>query len=220
MNMVEEFKRQHLETYKNATIETIRNNTTSLVESDIISLVKKPPLDSMDTIKSKLLSLAKKEKLILNTEVLDTILEDYRSNLSSLLINLSDIRISSLKKIVEQFKPKRDNETIKIQKKDLEIINKKIKSQVKVDTIKTIDETLLCNLDKLYGNIPKEQQEKIDKDFSKFMKSTYVKQLNEGILIKILVKDRTLLNGISEQGERYLFTKNNSHIFDENMENV
>lgn len=220
MNMVEEFKKQHLQTYKNATIETIKNNTKSLVENDIISLVKKPPLDSMDTIKSKLISLAKKEKVVLNTEVLDNILEDYRNNLSKLFLNLSELRVSSLEKIVEQFSPKRENETIKIQKKDLEAINKKIKSQAKKDAIKTIDENLLCKLDNLYSSVPLEQKEKINKDFSKFMKASYVKQLNEGILIKILVKDRTLLNGISEQGERYLFTKNNSHLFDENMENI
>ena len=60
MNEVEELKRQHLNTYKNATKEIVNNNTKSLVEGDIISLVKKPPLDSMDLIKSKLISLEKK----------------------------------------------------------------------------------------------------------------------------------------------------------------
>ena len=52
------------------------------------------------------------------------------------------------------------------------------------------------------------------------MKSTYQKQLNENISIKILVKDRTLMSGIMEQGERYLFTKSNSHLFDEDMQNA
>ena len=52
------------------------------------------------------------------------------------------------------------------------------------------------------------------------MKSTYQKQLNESIAIKTMVKDRTLLSGILEQGERYLFTKSNSHLFDEEMKDA
>ena len=46
------------------------------------------------------------------------------------------------------------------------------------------------------------------------MNSNYLKQLNDNISIKILVKDQTLMSGVLEQGERYLFTKANSHIFD------
>ena len=46
------------------------------------------------------------------------------------------------------------------------------------------------------------------------MNSTYQKQLIETMTVKIIVKDRTLINGVVEQGERYLFTKSNSHIFD------
>ena len=55
-----EFKKQHIETYKNAVRENILNNTNVLVDEDIMSLLKKPPLDSMDFIKSKFLDLAKK----------------------------------------------------------------------------------------------------------------------------------------------------------------
>ena len=32
--------------------------------------------------------------------------------------------------------------------------------------------------------------------------------------MKILVKDTTLINGVKEQGERYIFTKTNSRIKD------
>ena len=48
------------------------------------------------------------------------------------------------------------------------------------------------------------------------MLKKYPKQILENIELKILVKDTTLINGIKEQGERYLFTNNNSYIFKEN----
>lgn len=220
MSMVEQYKKQHLETYKKATIEIIKNNTKSLVENDILPLIKKPPLDSMDIIKSKLLSLAKKEKIVLDTKGLEEVLGEYRTYLSELLNHLIDVRVEYLVKKVEEFNPKRENEIIKIQKKDLETANKKIKSQVKEDTLKAINEKLLSNLKSIYTKEDNDKQEEINKSFEKFMRSTYLKQLNESIAIKILVKDRTLLSGIAEQGERYLFTKNNSHIFNDNMENA
>ena len=42
-----------------------------------------------------------------------------------------------------------------------------------------------------------------------------LKQLLENIDIKILVKDTTLINSSKEQAERYLFTINNSRLFDD-----
>lgn len=220
MSMVEQYKKQHLETYKNATIEIIKNNTKSLVENDILPLVKKPPLDSMDIIKSKLISLAKKEKIVLDTKGLEELIESYRVYLIKLLNHLVDIRVQHLVKKVDEFDPKRENEIIKIQKKDLDAVNKKIKAQVKEDTLEAIDKKLLSNLSSIYTKTDSRKQEEINKSFEKFMRTTYLKQLNESIAIKILVKDRTLLSGIAEQGERYLFTKNNSHIFNDNMENA
>ena len=219
MSIVEEFKKQHLLTYKNATIEIINNNTKSLVENDILSLVKKPPLDSMDTIRTKLITLAKRENLVLDTTKLDDILDNYREQLSKLYHKLIELRVIPLQQKVENFSPIRNNEVIKIQKKDLESINKKIKSQVKKDTTSAVDFYLLPNLNSIYNDISSEQSSKIEKDFEKFMKSKYLKQINDNISIKVLVKDRTLLSGIAEQGERYLFTKSNSHLFDKDIEN-
>lgn len=220
MSMVEQYKKQHLVTYQNATKEIIKNNTKSLVENDILPLIKKPPLDSMDIIKSKLISLAKKEKIVLDTKGLEELIESYRIYLIELLNHLSDIRVQQLIKKVDEFHPKRENEVIKIQKKDLDAVNKKIKSQVKEDTLEAIDKKLLSNLSSIYTKTDSNKQEEINKLFEKFMRTTYLKQLNESIAIKLLVKDRTLLSGIAEQGERYLFTKNNSHLFDDHMENA
>jgi hypothetical protein len=36
--------------------------------------------------------------------------------------------------------------------------------------------------------------------------------------IKILVKDTTLINGVKEQSERYIFTLENSRLYDTDLE--
>ena len=210
MNEVEEFKKQHLNTYKNATKEIISNNTKSLVEGDIISLVKKPPLDSMDVIKSKLINLAKKERIVLNGEELENMLSKYREELAKEILSLIEIRNNPLIDKIDSFEPSRETEIIKISKKDLDGINKNIKKEIK-DIVKQSNEKLLfTKIDKLYES----DDSNLSNNFKKFMNSNYIKQLNDNIAIKILVKDQTLMNGVIEQGERYLFTKANSHIFD------
>ena len=210
MNEVEEFKKQHLNTYKNATKEIISNNTKSLVEGDIISLVKKPPLDSMDIIKSKLINLAKKERIVLNGEELENMLSKYREELAKEILSLIEIRNNPLIDKIDSFEPSRETEIIKISKKDLDGINKNIKKEIK-DIVKQSNEKLLfTKIDKLYES----DDSNLSNNFKKFMNSNYIKQLNDNIAIKILVKDQTLMNGVIEQGERYLFTKANSHIFD------
>ena len=216
MNEVENFKKQHLNTYKNATKEIINNNTISLVEGDILSLVKKPPLDSMDSIKTKLLSLAKKEKIVLDTKELENIISTYRNNLSKEIMHLVDVRNLPLLDKIDSFEPSRETEIIKITKKELENINKNIKKEIKKIVKDSYEDILFKNLDKLYvaDEGKKEVYENINKNFKKYMNSNYLKQLNDNISIKILVKDQTLMSGVLEQGERYLFTKANSHIFD------
>lgn len=208
MNEVEDFKKQHLDTYKNAAKEIINNNTKSLVEGDILSLVKKPPLDSMDVIRTKMISLAKKDKIILDSEKLESVLETYRKELSKSILTLIDIRNTPLIEKIDLFSPSRETEIIKISKKDLDTINKNIKKKVK-EIIKDSNEKILFSkVESLYNN------DDISKEFKKFMDSNYIKQLSDSISIKILVKDQTLMSGVIEQGERYLFTKSNSHIFD------
>lgn len=221
MDTIEEFKKQHLNTYKNAVIEIINNNTNALVHGDILSLIKTPPLDSMDIIRTKLLALAKKEKVILNTEQLTEVIDSYRVELITSFEKLSDLREHYLSDKIKSFSPERDTEIIKIPKKDLEVINKKIKKEVKQDLDNSINNNLLININKIYREDEEEEKiNNINKAFKKFMKTTYQKQLNENISIKIMVKDRTLISGIAEQGERYLFTKSNSHLFDESIKSV
>ena len=213
---LENFKKQHLNNYKNAVIDLVKNNTDALIDNDIISLIKSPPLDSMDVIKSKLLSLAKKEKVILDSSKMNFILNNFRDLVITDFQGLKKIRNNYLVKKIEEFEPVRETEIIKIMKKDLDSINKEIKKTVKMSLNNNINNKLLIEIADIYDDqIDEKVKESIMKLFSKYMKTTYIKQLNENISIKILVKDRTLLSLVAEQGERYLFTKANSHIFDE-----
>ena len=216
VDTLEKFRQQHLSNYKNAVIDLVKNNTDALIDNDIISLIKSPPLDSMDVIKSKLLSLAKKEKVILDSSKMNFILNNFRDLVITDFQGLKKIRNNYLVKKIKEFEPVRETEIIKIMKKDLDSINKEIKKTVKMSLNNNINNKLLIEIADIYDDqIDEKVKESIMKLFSKYMKTTYIKQLNENISIKILVKDRTLLSLVAEQGERYLFTKANSHIFDE-----
>ena len=128
---LKKFKEQHLENYKSAILEIITNNTNVLVDEDIMSLIKKPPLDSMDVIKSKFLDVAKKNKVVLDTESLDKMMNKYRVGLTKSCEDVRKLRLDFLVSIVNNYKFDKENDVVKIRKKDLEIINKKIKKLLK-----------------------------------------------------------------------------------------
>ena len=121
---LKKFKEQHLENYKSAILEIITNNTNVLVDEDIMSLIKKPPLDSMDVIKSKFLDAAKKNKVVLDTESLDKMMNKYRVGLTKSCEDVRKLRLDFLVDLVNNYKFDKDNDVVKIRKKDLEIINK------------------------------------------------------------------------------------------------
>ena len=122
-NSKKDIRNQHIVNYKNTIIEVIKNNTNSLVDDDIMSLIRKPPLDSMDLIQSKFLSMAKKNKIVLKSDELSKILNNYRHEIIGLSDNLKKIRVDELVKKVNSSKLK-DNEILKINKKDFTEINK------------------------------------------------------------------------------------------------
>ena len=221
MTNIEEFKKEHLKTYKNAVIEIIKNNTNSLIDGDILSLIKEPPLDSMDLLKMKLLTLAKREKIILENKNLEKILKSFRMDLADKFIKLKEIRDEFLISKTNNFQPIRETELIKITKSDLDKINKEMKKKVKIYFQTSSKNNLLNKLDSIYSKDTFDGiKDKITNEFTKYVNNNYQKQLNENLAIKTLVKDRTLLSGIAEQGERYLFTKANSHIFDTENKNA
>ena len=217
MTELETLQRQHYQAYVKAVKEIINNNTIALVDSDIAPLIKKPPLDSMDQVKSKLLALAKKENLVLETETLNLIVSQFREKLENRFQIIKKIRLDGLFLEIDKILEKNDEQIIKITKKQLNFINSQIKKEIKDILNDLVQKIIINNLDKLFVEQDKEIKiNKIKSDIFKYFNSRgiYQKQLLESIDFKILVKDTTLINGIKEQADRYIFTLNNSRLFD------
>lgn len=214
--MITKIKLQHIDSYKNAVYENIKNNTSVLVDEDITSLLKKPPLDSMDFIKTKFLDLAKKNKMILNTEELSKILDNYRKYLLKCRNEIKDIRVINLISVVDKVEFNNNNDVIKINKKDFVNINKEVKKILKNQLNDGLNKCIIKNADHLFMNdVSSEDKEKIINDVSKYISGSYQKQLMENFDIKILVKDTTLMNCVKEQADRYLFTISNSRLLND-----
>lgn len=213
---VKEFKKQHRETYRNAIIDIISNNTDVLVYEDIASIIKKPPLDSMDLINCKFLNLAKKNKIVLKTNELSKILESYRKNLLFVCDEIKDYRYKFLTKKVNSFVFESDDDLIKINKKDFMNINKEIKKILKDKISLCVNGDILDNLNKIFfDDVSSDVREKFVVDISKFLKGNYQKQVIEGVEIKIMVKDTTLINSAKEQNDRYIYTLQNSRLLND-----
>ena len=219
---LKQLKRQHIDNYKNAIIDIITNNTNVLVDEDIMSLLRKPPLDSMDLIKSKFLDLAKKNSTILNTEELSNLLDNYRDKLMKEMASIKVIRIKELTKSIDDIKYE-DNDVFKLNKKDFVKVDKDIKKILKDQLNNSFDKYILKNINKVFSNdIDSNIKNNIVSNITKYINGPYQRQLLENFDIKVLVKNTTLINNIKEHNERYLFTINNSRIFndlDNSLEN-
>ena len=213
MMNIDELKKQHLDTYKRAIVDNIKNNTKSLVYDDIKPLFEKPPLDSMDLIKNKLLGLTKKNKIVLNTEELDKILDKYRFSLSLCLKKIESLRVDVLVKKLDDFSFNEDDDIVVFYKKDFISINKDIKKIIKEQMSLSLNDVILSKINKIFSNdIDDEVIEQIVSELTKYVNGSYQKQLLESLEIKVLVKDTTLINGIKEQADHYLFTLHNSRL--------
>ena len=210
---IEKLKKQHIENYKNAVIENIQNNTKSLVYDDIKSLLGKPPLDSMDLVKNKLLGLAKKNNVVLNTDELNNIFDKYRTNLTSCLKDIEKKRLDVLIKKIDNYKFVNEEDIVILYKKDFINLNKDIKKTVKNQLNISFESNIKDKINKLFSkDTDSELIDKIVLELTKYYNGSYQKQLIESLEIKILVKDTTLINGIKEQSEHYLFTLRNSRL--------
>lgn len=208
-------KKQHVVNYKNTLLQMVLNNNNSLFDEDIMSLLKKPPLESMDLIKSKLINITKKYKIIINTESYDDIVSKYREDLLVLSNGIKEERLNFYNDIVNNFNFDNNNDIIKILKKDTINLNKVIRKLFKSGIIDSYIKNFDKNFDKLFMNdLDTNIKDEIHDKFRKYINSNYVKQLLENIDIKILVKDTILINSFKEEGEKYLYTLNNSHLFD------
>ena len=207
-------KKQHIKNYKNIALQMILNNNNSLFDEDIMSLIKEPPLDSMDLIKSKLISISKKEKIILNTDEYNKRIENYRKDLINTCNKNKEYRLNYYNDIVNEFNFNNNNkEVIKILKKDTNSLNKNIRNSFKDIIIKAINKNFDKGFNDLFNDIENKDMDDVYKKFFKYLNSTYVKQLLENIDIKILVKDTILINSFKEEGDKYLYTLNNSRLF-------
>ena len=209
-------KAQHELNYRNAVLDNIKNNTNVLVDQDIMSLLKKPPLDSMDFLKNKFLDLAKKNKIVLNTDALSNLFDHYYSFLPNCCSSIKDIRVSGLQSKVEKIELTDHHNTLSINKNDFVDINKKIKKILKDQLNSGCSEYILKNIDDIFSkSTDSSVKKKIIDDISKYVRGNYQRQLLENFDIKILVKDTTLINSTKEQTERYLFTLNNSRLLND-----
>ena len=214
VDTLEEFKKQHLENYKQAIMEIINNNTDVLVNEDIMSLLRKPPLDSMDSIKSKYLDLAKKNKIVLDTVKLDSMLEEYRSDVVKCCDMVKEIRTNALEDIIRSTPFVKDTDVIKFNKKDFLEINKKIKKAMKGQLQESVENKIIKNVDCVFSkDVDESIKKKIVDEVVKFVKGAYQRQLLENVDFKMLVKDTTLANSAKEHADRHLFTLANSRIF-------
>jgi len=217
-DLVVDFQKQHLENYKNAVLEILKNNSIILVDEDIASLLKKPPLDSMDVIKCKFLDLAKRKKIILDTKKLDKMLSEYRKEVISEIDEIKEARISKFSSIIDNFVPVKESDIIKFNKKEFNDFNKIMKKNMKKSISNSLEKNIVNNVNMVFTKETEEEtKKKISIDICKFLTKTYISQLLDSIDFKILVKDTTLINGVKEQGERYIFTKMNSHLLNDKI---
>jgi len=210
--MIQTIRNQHLESYRKAILEIISNNTSVLM-NDISSLFDKPPLDSMDSIRNKLLSGAKKYQIILNTDGLIQLLDAYREEVKKCIPKIETLRIHTLSSKLKHFSFIDDNSIFVLYKKDFSKLNRDIKKILKDQMNSSFEKEFLKKVSMMFQeSIEENIQNSMIEDFSKFMKSNFQKQIIESFEIKVLVKDTTLMNSIKEQSDRYLFTINNSRL--------
>lgn len=207
---IKELKKQHYNNYKNNILDIIDNNTNSFVNEDIKSLISRPPLDSMDVLKNKFLDLSKKNKIILDTEELSKLLDNYRSNIIKVTDKIKKERITTLSKKVNSNK---DFKVIEFYKKDFNPINKELKKELKNSMSDSFEKVFTKGISKVFSKDTDESiKNKISDEISKFISKKYQKQIMDNFDIKILVKDTILINAVKESTERYLFTLDNSKL--------
>ena len=212
MNTVvkEDILKQHKQILMTAGLELATNNTNSLIEDDIINGVIEVPLEAMDTVKQRVLNIAKNNSLVLDSDKFNEVLISYKDDLKKEFRNIFKRRIDIIKDNYSNMNDDKPLELVKNLKKELVKFNKETKKEEKQVLMKLVKNNLVNNLDLIVKN----DNATFKKDATKFLQTTYVKQILETVDMKILVKDTILLNSLKEQIERFVFTMENSHLFD------
>ncbi len=206
----EDILKQHKQILMTAGLELATNNTNSLIENDIINGVIEVPLEAMDTVKQRVLNIAKHNNLILNSDKFNEVLISYKEELKKQFRNIFKKRIKLIEDNYSKFDDDKPMDLVKNLKKELVKFNKEAKKEEKQVLTSLVKEKIISNLDL----IVKDDNTTFKKDATKFLQTIYVKQILETVDMKILVKDTILLNSLKEQIERFVFTMENSHLFD------
>ena len=206
----EDILKQHKQILMTAGLELATNNTNSLIEDDIINGVIEVPLEAMDTVKQRVLNIAKNNSLVLDSDKFNEVLTSYKDELKKEFRNIFKKRIKLIEDNYSKFNDDKPMELVKNLKKELVKFNKEAKKEEKQILTSLVKEKIISNLDL----IVKDDNTTFKKDATKFLQTTYVKQILETVDMKILVKDTILLNSLKEQIERFVFTMENSHLFD------
>ena len=206
----EDILKQHKQILMTAGLELATNNTNSLIEDDIINGVIEVPLEAMDTVKQRVLNIAKNNSLVLDSDKFNEVLTSYKDELKKEFRNIFKKRIKLIEDNYSKFNDDKPMELVKNLKKELVKFNKEAKKEEKQVLTSLVKEKIISNLDL----IVKDDNTTFKKDATKFLQTTYVKQILETVDMKILVKDTILLNSLKEQIERFVFTMENSHLFD------
>ncbi len=201
---------EHKRIFISASGELVNNNTNSLIEDDVITGIIDPPLEAMDIIKSRFLSVAKANNLILKTDVLNQLLSNYKDKLKEKFIKIGDKRKKFVSKHIEKIEDDKSLNLVKELKKELVKFDKEIKKESKELVLDLINKELVSKID----NINSEIEPKYKKEMIRFLQVTYVKQFLELLEMKLIVKDTFLLNSLKEYLDRFIFTTENSHLFD------
>lgn len=206
----EDILKQHKQILMTAGLELATNNTNSLIEDDIINGVIEVPLEAMDTVKQRVLNIAKNNSLVLDSDKFNEVLISYKEELKRKFRNIFKKRIKLIEDNYSKFDDDKPMDLVKNLKKELVKFNKEAKKEEKQVLTSLVKEKIISNLDL----IVKDDNTTFKKDATKFLQTTYVKQILETVDMKILVKDTILLNSLKEQIERFVFTMENSHLFD------
>ena len=93
----EDILKQHKQILMTAGLELATNNTNSLIEDDIINGVIEVPLEAMDTVKQRVLNIAKNNSLVLDSDKFNEVLISYKEDLKKEFRNIFKRRIDIIK---------------------------------------------------------------------------------------------------------------------------
>ena len=210
---INQYHKQHYSNYVLAIKETVINNTNSLIEEDLLSFFNKPPLDSMDVIKNKMLSLAKENEIILDSNQLDQFLMEYRTQALGILKEV--IKERSTRVLATFVKNNEEEKEYRVSVSTLERITnpliKLVDTSIRSLILSIVDEKITQII--AMENIEKEKIKNFKISVIQYLKSVYLPNLKTDIKQKFLIRDYILINVIKEQGNRYLFTEKHSRIY-------